>query len=129
MATGFKLPIGVNQSGGMATVDGDDNDRKIIKTALTDDENENAFQQNVGLGDEIVFDFNDPRTRARIGRRIREVFEVFEAEERFKLLENTISWDTISDTQELVLKFKYLNLESDKETEFEDKFGASSFGG
>ena len=129
MAKGLKVPMGANRSGGMAVVEGDDNDMKIIKAALTDPDNENAFQQDIGLGEDVVFDFNDPRTRARVGRRVKEIFRIFQEEKRFKLLDNTIKWDTISETQELVLSFKFLSMESDEEKEFEQKFGSSSFGG
>jgi len=129
MAQGLKVPMGVNSGGGMLLSNGDENDNKIIKAALTDNENDNAFQQDIGFTDDIIFDFNDPRTRARITRRLKETFKRFKDEKRFDLLENTIKWDTNSKDQELILSFRYINLESDEEKEFEDKFGASSFGG
>jgi hypothetical protein len=124
MATGLKVPIGVNSIGGAALVNGDDNDIKIIKLALTNDDNENAFQQNIGLGEEMIFDLNDPTTRPKIISKLRRIFDKFEANNRFKLLYNTIKWEESSDDGELSLTFKYLNIESDEIKEFDQKFGS-----
>lgn len=124
MPKGLKMPIGRNASGGFAVVDGDDNDKKTIAVALGDDDNENAFQQEIGLGLGMVFDINDPYIRGSIKRRLIRLFKLFEAQKRFKLLTDTIEWKDDSETQELILSFRYLNLESDEENEFSKSFSA-----
>ena len=124
MPSGLRLPIGVNKSGGMAVVNGDSNDQKLIAVALGDDDNENAFQQSIGLGIGMVFDINDPFIRGGITRKLKEIFELFQAQKRFKLLTDTIEWKTDSETQEMILQFRYLNLESDEEGEFTKVFSA-----
>lgn len=120
MATGLKIPVGVNPMGGIAKVTGDDNAIQAIKTALTDCENEHAFQQELGLGAGMVFASNDMRLRAVILRRVRGIFNEFQKEKRFKLLEETIKWS--EGDGELVLEFRYMDLESDEEKPFQRVF-------
>lgn len=128
MARGLKVPVTANRSGGFAFSDGDDNDRKIIKLALGSDENENAFQQgeDVALGQGMIFDLSDPAVRARIRRRLFRLFDNFEAQNRFKLLKDTIKWTEDLGEQELILEFKYLSIESDEIKEFDKRFSAAS---
>lgn len=121
MATGLAIPVGVNNQGGAKLVSGDENDKKIISLSLGDDSNENAFQQNIGLGIGMIFDISDEITKANILRRLREVFRRFEAQKRFLLREETIKWGS-NENQEFVLEFKYVCIESDEEKEFRQKF-------
>jgi len=105
---------------------GDDNDIKVIKAALNSGDNENAFQQNITLGEDMIFGMSDPLIRSRITVKIRQIFEVFYEQHRFKLLVDTIKW---TDEAEVVnLTFRYLNLESDEEKEYSDTFTAVSTG-
>ena len=120
MATGLAVPIRPNSGGGFLTASGDENDRKIIKLSLGDDDNENAFQQDIGLGTEMVFDINDPVSRPRILSRLQAVFQRFEALKRYQLIQNTIRWT--EGEGELILDFKYLNLETDKVEDFQRSF-------
>lgn len=113
--------MGVNAQGRTATVSGEDQDRKIIRAALGDNDNNNAFQQDPGLGADMVFDINDPVTRGIILRRLRLVFQDFERQKRYRLQEDTIKW--AEDGGELILEFNYLNLESDKPESFTQRFG------
>ncbi len=119
---GLRLPIGVGANGGAALIDGDVNDMKIITIALGSSENENAFQQDITLGEDMLFDLNDPTIRARILRRLYAIFEVFRVKKRFKLKNETIRWEENPITQELTLEFKYVNLESDEEILFRRAF-------
>ena len=124
MSTGLKIPISVNPIGGVALVNGDDNDNKIIKLALSDDDNENAFNQDIGLGADMIFDINAPTSKSKIMVRIQRIFSKFRTEKRYKLLKNTIAWTDDSENQVTSLSFRYLNLESDEEQTYEQKFGA-----
>lgn len=127
MPKGLKVPMGANSSGGLATVDGDENDSKVIKLYLSDGDNENAFQQEITLGIDMIFDILDPLMRARIRNRIERIFEKLKVEKRFSLLRNTFQWDeTNSDQGELILSFRYLNLESDEEKIYEQKFNSGA---
>ena len=118
------MPVGASPSGGAALVKGDDNDRKIIYMALSSDDNENAFQQDIGLGQSMVFDLSDVALRAKIRRRLLQIFEAFQRQNRYKLLKNTIVWGEDTVKQELSLEFKYHNIESDEEKTFRRVFSA-----
>lgn len=118
MPKGFSIPVKVNQNGGIALSDSDENDAKTIKLALGADDNENAFQQNIGLGEGMVFSISDTTSRAKIVRRLIEIFRRFQAQQRFILRENTIRWEQDSNNQVSILSFKYVQIESDQEKEF-----------
>lgn len=126
MSTGLAMPVGVDNGGGARLVSGSENDDKIIRLALGDDTNENAFQQNIGVGANMVFDVNDEQIQSRIMRRVNAVFARFEAQKRFILRRNTIRWTSDSDTQELILEFKYVSVEADEERDFRQNFSAAS---
>lgn len=126
MPTGLAMPVGVDESGGARLSSGDANDDKIIRLALGDDSNENAFQQNIGVGADMVFGSADELLQAQIMRRVFEVFKRFEAQKRYTLRRNTISWTVDSNTQELILQFKYVALESDREQLFREAFSAAA---
>lgn len=125
MATGLAMPVGVGQDGGARLSEGDANDDKIIRLALGDDANENAFQQNIGVGADMVFGMADELLQSGIMRRVNEAFKRFEAQKRYALRRNTIRWSRDSSTQEMVLQFKYVALESDREQTFRESFSAS----
>lgn len=99
-------------------MDSDENDNKIISLALGDDDNENAFQQNIGLGVDMIFAINDPSIRGRIMGRLKRIFDQFEAQRRYRLISNSVKWFEEPSSQELTLEFKYLNLESDETNTF-----------
>ena len=124
MARGMEMPVGVNSAGGAAMVEGDENDYKIIKMALSSDDNENAFQQDIGLGASMVFDLNDQALRAKIRRRLLQIFEDFQRQKRYKLVKESIKWGENTEEQELELTFKYINMESDEEKQFRRVFSA-----
>lgn len=125
MPVGLRLPVGVSSSGGAALVDSDANDNKIISLALGSDDNENAFNQDIGLGIDMVFAISDPHVRGKVMGRLRRIFRRFEAQKRYKLLPGTVKWSQESETQDLTLEFKYLNLESDEEQTFSRTYRAS----
>jgi hypothetical protein len=128
MPTGLRIPVGVSQSGGAALVDGDENDRKIIRLALGSDDNENAFQQNIGMGDGMIFGLSDATSRAAINRRLIDIFRTFEAQQRYILKPETIQWTQNPDTQEMELSFQYLQIESDQVKDFSLGFSSASAG-
>jgi hypothetical protein len=123
MTTGINMPFSVNASGGVSLVSRDDNDAKIIKIALADGDNDNAYQQDITLGTEHVYQLGDSRFRSRITAKLKQIFRGFQAEKRFKLLAGTIEWeDEEADSGEQVLKFRYVNLESDEAKDFQQSF-------
>lgn len=126
MPTGLAMPVGVAPHGGARLSRGDENDDKIIRLALGDDTNENAFQQGIGVGADMTFGVSDELLQASIMRRVNDVFRRFEAQKRYRLLRHTLLWSRDSNAQELVLEFKYVSLESDKELDFRKSFSAAT---
>jgi hypothetical protein len=120
MSRGLKLPVGVDATGGAAMVEGEDDNYQVIMTALSDCDNEHAFQQDVGLGADMIFDINDPITRAKILRRVKMIFDQFEAQHRFRLLTDTIRWSVAEG--DLSLEFMYHDIESDEDKPFARTF-------
>lgn len=112
MPVGLAIPVGIGVNGGVRMSMGSENDTKIIRTAMGDDTNENAFQQDIGIGVGAVFDASDGLTQAKIMSRLRSVFRRFEAQKRFRLLETSINWRRGEDG-EMILEFNYINLEAD----------------
>lgn len=117
MPKGLALPVTVNGSGGAALLDGVAQDDKIVRMGLADNSSNNAFQQGIGFGLFPVFDVDSPETRITIGQRVREIFQSFQAQERFKLREETLEF-SLGEPGELILAFKYLNLRADQERTF-----------
>ena len=101
-------------------VDGEDNNKQIIMTALSDCDNEHAFQQDLGLGADMIFDISDPAERARILRKVTAIFDRFEAQHRFRLLTDTIRWSVAEG--DLTLEFMYHDIESDEDKPFARTF-------
>jgi hypothetical protein len=116
MPKGLAIPFAVSASGGLATVDSDEQDNKIISLALGSDDNENAFQQNIGLGEDMMFDLADSQLRGKMIGRLRTVFANFQRQKRYKLVESSIVWS--DGDGETILEFKYFNIESDEERTF-----------
>lgn len=119
---GLRVPLGVNKKGGAALVDGEKQDEKIINIGLSGNDNLNAFQQDPGLGEDMVFDLSDPVVRGKIMIRLRDLFNDFQIQNRYRLLEDTIVWDERPGSGELQLSFKYHNLETDDPRDFEKGF-------
>jgi len=107
-------------------LEGEDNDRKIIFLALGSDDNENAFQQQIGLGNDMVFGISDPQIRGTILTKVRRIFQRFEAQKRYRLVNSSLRWAEDSETQEMILEFKYMNLETDEVYSFKRTFTQSA---
>jgi hypothetical protein len=111
MATGLALPVGAQQ-GRASLASGEDQLQKILLTALADCDNENPYQQGLGIDTSVVFDINDYETQAYIRRHISEVFSRFEAEGRARLQSGSPNFAIDSETQELVATINYVNLKT-----------------
>lgn len=121
MATGLRLPLGVDERGGAALEEGDDQLSKIISIALAPCGSDNPFQ-DLGINESIIFDLASPRTQARLKGRIERVFKRLEAEKRAKI--KSLRFDF--GDGELMAKITYINLESDEEKEFMKRFSGSA---
>lgn len=121
MSTGIAIPVGVNSQGGVKLVSKDEQAVKIIGLALSDLENDNAFQQGIGLGYDLMFDPALPAFRAKIRQQLFRIFDDFKKRKLFSLVTRSVKFEKASDGEQ-VLSFKFVNLESDKEIDFEKAF-------
>lgn len=129
MAVGLKLPVGVDGSGGAALVSADAQDAKILSMALSDDDNDNAFQQNIGLGAFMIFLQPGDRTNALVRQRIKAIFRDFRAAQRFKLVNDSVEFKDEDEQGEFSVEFKFINLESDEEKTFSSRVVGGRFVG
>ena len=118
MATGLALPVGVNGSGSAVLVSVDAQDSKILSMALGDDENDNAFQQNIGLGAFMIFQQPGDRINALVRQRITAIFRDFRAAQRFQLVADSVIFRDEPEQGEFSIEFKFINLESDEKRTF-----------
>lgn len=115
------MPLGVNSRGGGATVEADEQSRKIIWIALSDLDNDNAFQQDLGLAPTFIFGQPGNAFKAYIRRQLIGIFTRFERLKLYRLIRESIKF-TQDQEGEQVLSFKYIDLESDEEEQFEKTF-------
>lgn len=126
MPQGLAVPIGVGPGGGMRTVQGAENDNKIVSLSLGDCSSGNAFQQDLGFGVPTMFETNDPSLRTSAMINLRRVFDKFKRERRYELIEDSVKIEppkSGADKEGVsVLQFKYLSLESNETRTFSRSF-------
>lgn len=122
MTKGLAVPVRVNNKGGALTVDGDDYAQQVLYIGLAGHDNANAFQQNTGLGEGMIFGVTSTSEKAAILRRLRALFDVWEAERLYRLMPETIKWSKDTQKGELYLEFQYINLETNKVIDFRKHF-------
>lgn len=120
MATGLAVPVRVGANGGSVTVSDDDYAKQTLEIGLSGHYNANAFQQDTGLGEGMIFGLDDVSLRAAILRRLYDLFDVWESQRLFRLMRETIKWAAAAG--QLFLEFKYVNLETDKIEDFKKLF-------
>lgn len=112
MPSGLAVPIGVGPTGGAKISSGDEQADKIVRLTLGDDESDNPFHAFLGL-DQHIFELPSTQRRGVILTKIREKFDELERLRRFRLLPETITWDTSAEAEETLI-FQYVDLESDE---------------
>lgn len=122
MAKGIQIPVKVNAYGGTSVVEGDSYADQVLRIGLSGHSNMNAFQQDTGLGEGMIFGLDSTSTKASVLRRLYAIFEEWEAQRLYKLMAETIKWVSDSSVGDLILEFKYINLETDQVKSFEKRF-------
>lgn len=125
MSSGLRIPVGVNRQGGTSTVEGDDQADKIIRLALSDNDSDNAFQQGIGLGSAAIFSLRNPSFRSLVSVKLTEIFEAFERARLFKLVRTSLRFEAGGPGEQIV-RFDFINLESDEVQSFSKSFKAAS---
>lgn len=122
MTKALKLPLGVTKDGGAATIEGDDVSHQLILTALSDNDNDNAFQQGIGLGSGAIFEQPNAAIRGKILRRLLAIFRDFERAKRFKLVRSSLTIAEVKGQGETNVEFSYFDLETDEVKTFRRRF-------
>jgi len=119
---GLRIPVGVGATGRTRTLGGDEQSRKVIRLGLSDTDNDNAFQLNIGLGVRHVFAVNSPSFRALIVAQIIRQFAVYEEQDLYRLDRTSIRWSSRTGSEDADLNFRYIDLETDEPQTFSRTF-------
>ena len=126
---GLAVPIVPGPDGRTKTLSGDDELEKIIRLNLGDLENDNPYTQwggaskgEPGIDPGIIFSLSVESLQERIKTNIKLLFDRLSAQGRAKLVTGYPKMVSDSAKMELLCGIRYLNLESDKENEFEHRF-------
>lgn len=121
MATGLKIPVTVDMSGG-AAIERDDGQQmlKILMLALSAGDDENPFQSLGRELNELVFNLKNPTFQARAKKVIQRVLSKFA--ERVALAPSSDFQFVDTDEGEIELQFEYVDLLTGKVQEFRKKF-------
>lgn len=120
MATGLKIPVGVNKSGG-AKIETNrvEQTKKLLFQAFSEGEDDNPFQ-NLGLPSGLIFSIKNATFRGRAERAVRRTLKRFS--DRVALVPGKqISFVDITEG-EIELSFEYVDLETGKVEQFIAQF-------
>lgn len=117
MAQGLKLPL-ATKNGRLIKLSGDDYIQQTIVTAFLGSDSDNPFQQ-IGLGEEMIFDLNDEETAGKIKAKVLLIFDGFENDQLAKL-ENPEQDVTFTiDGANQYMSISYINIETQERQEFD----------
>ena len=115
MPLGLKIPVGVDFRGRAAVETNESkNTAKILSLAFQQGGDNNPFQQ-LGIDDRLIFGIKSAAFRGRAILAVRRILEKFP--ELVRVDDSTISFDD-SVEGEFTLSFKYIDLLTNKEEEF-----------
>ena len=129
MTRGIKVPVQVSYTGGVLMQEGDEQNRQDLRLALGDNDNDNAFQQDIGLGNRFIFDLRNAGFRSVVLARLFRMFTAFEAQRRFRLVRGSLKWTRGPASGEETLELRYIDLESDEVRTFSRTFSPRTIGG
>ena len=121
MPVGLRMPVGVDESGGAAIAQPAEQSHKILRTALSPCYSWHAFQQDLGLGENEIFDVNSPLIIPRLRRRVKRILNAFRADDRYKLVPGSLTVaESAEGSGEIAISFRYIDIEADTEQQFVD---------
>lgn len=107
----IKLPLEVKH-GKLVKIEGEEAVKQLVMYALSPSDNNNPFQQEIGIGYDAVFSSED--NIGVIYSRIERIMTRLEVQNIAKLVDGGISVSKM-DNGELSVKIKYVDLETDSE--------------
>lgn len=121
--TGLTLPFQANGRRRLRVSGGNEQLRKIILLNLGDLESENPFQDDLGLGGDLIFAVNNEELRSDLKLRIDALFRRLLVEDRAKLRKEP-TFEIFQEAQELVVNIEYINIEENRAEEIELNFSS-----
>jgi len=124
MATGLRIPVGVNKSGG-AAIETDDSrqKQKLLTLAFSEGGDDNPFH-TLGLDPGLIFSIKDAQFRGKAKLEIERILSDFEG---LILLDPNepikFDFDTLGEVE---LSFQYVDLETNRPQEFRRTFNKGS---
>ena len=119
--SGLSTPLRTTLGGRLKTVKGDEQIDKLLAIALRACPSTNPFQSLDITGD-IPFSLNNEETVARVKMKLSEVSARFETIHRAKILMDSLWIEKSIDGSELHVHLKYINLETDTESDLNMDF-------
>lgn len=123
--TGIAIPFSADGRGRIALVSGDDQLQKIIAMNLSDCQSDNPFQDDLGIGADMVFAIASTKLRADLKRRITVLFRRLQLQDRARLAAAP-TFEIDDKQQELNVDINYVNIEEDKPGNLGMKFSLAS---
>lgn len=100
-------------NGRLRIVRGDDLSIQTIATALGEGDHINAFRLDEALGASMIFENVEGEKRSTILAKVRAIFDEFERQNRFRLIPESVRFDSEVGEQEIRLLLMFYDLESD----------------
>ena len=120
MGTGIATVWKATGRGGLLVVTGREHVAGITSTALGDGDNRNPFQSELGLGEDFIFNPDDPTTLTDIRERVESIVERLQG---YELLSLQLRPDNLTlqrtDVGEYAIPVYIIDLETDDEYAFE----------
>jgi hypothetical protein len=111
----------VDVYGGTAIVEESEYKHQLIVLSLSSGDSANAFQQEISLGQDMIFGQDTQSLRSSVMQRLFTIFTEFERDKLFRLMKETIKWTPLGDGQ-LELSFSYIDIETDTVLSFRKEY-------
>lgn len=120
MATGLKIPVGVNKSGGAAVeTDVVKQKKKLLQLAFSVGGDKNPFQ-TLGIDPNLIFSIKDGFFQSKARSEVERIFDNF-SEFVTLAADNPITFEDVTEG-EIEMTVKYVDLEVDEVQTFTQKF-------
>lgn len=117
MAKGWSIPMRANKRGGVQTSVGNRHVMDLLYAALKNADSDNPFQE-LGLGEDMIFDIADATTFNSITEKLERIFADFREAELADLQERSDNLQVIPDPKtsggSWIMNIYFVNLESDQ---------------
>lgn len=123
--TGIAIPFSADGRGRLALVSGENQLRKLIILNLSDCDSANPYQDDLGIGADMVFAIASVKLRADVKRRATLLFRRLQLSDRARLAEPP-SFETDQASQSITMNIDYINLEENRPGQVGIKFTLGS---